>query len=116
MGTTRDRLLGLNDAHIARRQVEAVSSPWQRLPGHTKGDGRYVLERDPDIIIAGPAQGTTIDRPWFLSDFELASSEEFRERYRLRVDRIEAPRRQNLGQADLLNFTYYERVPRSATN
>jgi hypothetical protein len=109
-------MLGLNDAHIARRQVEAVSSRWQLLPGHTKGDGRYVLERDPDIIIAGPAQGTTIDRPWFLSDFELASREEFRERYRLRVDRIEAPRRPDLGQADFLNFTYYERVPRSATN
>ena len=110
-------MLGLNDAHIARRQVEPVRSRWQRLPGHTKGDGRYVIERDPDIIIAGPAEGTTIDRPWFLSDFEMALLPGFHERYRLRVDRIdlrrlEAPRRLDRERPDLLTFTYYERVPR----
>jgi hypothetical protein len=110
-------MLGLNDAHIARRQVEPVRSRWQRLPGHTKGDGRYVIERDPDIIIAGPAEGTTIDRPWFLSDFEMARLPGFHERYRLRVDRIdlrrlEAPRRLDREQPDFMTFTYYERVPR----
>jgi hypothetical protein len=101
-------MLGLNDAHIARRRVVEVSSRWQRLPGHTKGDGRYVLERDPDIIIAGPAEGTTLERPWFLSDFEMASLPEFRERYRPRVERID-PRPPGTPPR---TFTYYERVPR----
>jgi len=100
-------MLGLNDAHIARRRVEEPRSRWHRLPGHTKGDARYVLERDPDIIIAGPAGGTTIERPWFLSDFEMAREKVFRERYRLRVERIAMPRR-----GDFMTFTYYQRVPR----
>ena len=104
-------MLGLNDAHIARRDVEVVRSRWQALPGHLKGDGRYVLAQAPDVIVAGPAEGTTIDRPWFLSDFELADSAEFRERYRLRRDRIEV-QRHDVAQPGFLTFTYYERVPR----
>ena len=92
-------MLGLNDAHIGRRAVERVYSRWQRLPGHAKGDGRYVVERDPDVIIAGPASGTRIDDGWFLSDFELAALPEFRERYRLRVERI--------GDT---TFSYYQRL------
>jgi hypothetical protein len=109
-------MLGLNDAHIAGREVEEVRSHWQRLPGHTKGDGRYVVERDPDIIIAGPAEGTRIDRPWFLSDFELASQKEFHERYRLRVENIDLRRLATPRSGDSLTFTYYERVPRAATD
>ncbi len=99
-------MLGLNDAHIARRSVERVRSRWQLLPGHAKGDGRYVIERDPDIIIAGPAAGTRIDDGWFASDFELAALPEFHERYRLRVESIDSS----------ITFTYYERVRRPAPN
>jgi hypothetical protein len=95
-------MLGLNDAHIARRTVDVVHTPWQLVPGHMKGDGRYVLGRDPDVIIAGPAEGALVENGWFLSDFELAALPEFRARYRPRVESIGA-----------MAFTYYERASRS---
>ncbi|MCP3694672.1 MAG: hypothetical protein GY917_20910 [Planctomycetaceae bacterium] len=67
-----------------------IRTHWQRYPGHTKGDGQYVLSRRPDVIILGPAEGVTADPThldqegvvWFLSDQELAESDNFRRRYR----------------------------------
>ena len=41
-------MLGLNDAHIARQEIDEFASRWA---GHEKGDGRYVLERAPDAIL-----------------------------------------------------------------
>jgi hypothetical protein len=43
-------MLGLNDIHIAR--VDAKLSGWRRA-GHMKGDGKYVLSREPDYILLG---------------------------------------------------------------
>src|SRR5262245_18551214 len=76
--------LGLNDRHIAHREVTGVTTKWQATPGHLKGDGAYVLARDPDVIILGPAFGF-LGEPateWFLTDYELLRSSRFRERYR----------------------------------
>jgi hypothetical protein len=41
-------MLGLNDAHIARLDVREDAPD---TAGHEKGDGRYVLERAPDVIL-----------------------------------------------------------------
>jgi hypothetical protein len=75
--------LGLNDPHIARRRVATMTTRWQHVPGHLKGDGDYVLRRAPDVIILGPASGFLGAPPtdWFLTDFELLQSAEFRARY-----------------------------------
>jgi len=43
-------MLGLNDAHIARRHDPSFG---QGVQGHELGDGAYVLSREPDIIVAG---------------------------------------------------------------
>lgn len=43
-------MLGLNDRHIARTEPGHVG--WAR-PGHFKGDGAYVLDREPAYILMG---------------------------------------------------------------
>lgn len=76
--------VGLNDRHIARRPVGPVVTRLQRESGHFKGDGGYVLSRRPDVIVLGPAEGY-LGRPpdaWFLTDYELLNSAEFRYEYR----------------------------------
>ena len=70
-------MLGRNDTTIARRRITSRRLPWQWAPGHSKGDGAYVLSRSPDYIILGPATGTKADRPRFLSDLEIAQDPEF---------------------------------------
>jgi len=67
-------MLGLNDWHIARRTISTVNEPMQRLPGHAKGDGAYVLSREPDFIIAGYAEGQEVTQSSFFGDRELARS------------------------------------------
>ena len=76
--------LGLNDRHIARRRITEFVTRWQVMPGHAKGDGPYVLSRRPDVVILGRARGFLGTDPldWFLTDFELLSSDEFRLLYR----------------------------------
>jgi hypothetical protein len=103
-------MLGLNDAHIARRRVDAVEMAWQRAPGHLKGDGAYVLGRRPDYIIVGPSEGSAIADPWFLSDLEMARLPEFARDYAMRQVRLglEGER----VSRDGLVFTYYERIGR----
>jgi len=70
-------MLGLNDSHIAKRVITETQLPWQDVPGHRKGDGAYVLSREPDYILIGPALGVSIDDPWFLSDLEIANDPHF---------------------------------------
>ena len=84
-------MLGLNDRHIAHRQITERRTWWQQVPGHGKGDGQYILKRQPDYIILGPAEGlpanpefVNLKLPWFLSDQELAETDEFHKRYQLR--------------------------------
>jgi len=76
-------MLGLTDSHIARRKITKFILPWQKVHGHSKGDGQYVLNRNPDYIIVGPAEGTLITKPWFLSDWEMMNDKRFHKNYEL---------------------------------
>ena len=116
-------MLGLVDEHIAHRRIDAFRTPWQSVPGHSKGDGRYVLGRRPDVIILGGPDG------WpggaFLSDVELLESDDFKANYR-RVtevvfshDELATVTMPVLANSHLrtvvvpigsFNFTYFERV------
>jgi arabinofuranosyltransferase len=105
-------MLGLNDAHIAHRAVPLRSTN-QYMPGHTKGDGRYVLSRRPDYIIAGPAEGSS--SPWFLSDVELFEDPRFAHEYVRRTANIDVHGIDHYTSYDALKsgtltLTYYERV------
>ena len=104
-------MLGLNDRHIAHRQIQERRTWMQQYPGHGKGDGQYVLKRQPDYIILGPAQGLPANPEfvdsqhvvWFLSDQELAETEEFHKHYQLR-------KAQFLGASGLQRtLVYYQR-------
>lgn len=101
-------MLGLNDAHIAKRRIEQVQLPWQHVPGHLKGDGAYVLDRHPDFIIIGPAEGTVAANPWFLSDLELATDPRFVDEYEPSHVRLDHEGRR-VEQGGLV-FTYYRRI------
>jgi hypothetical protein len=47
-------MLGLCDAHIARHPPPRIA---HELPGHTLGDGSYVLDRRPDLIVFNGPEG-----------------------------------------------------------
>jgi hypothetical protein len=64
-------MLGLNDRHIAHRDTPHSDLPKAQIPGHRKGDGAYVLSRRPDFIILGPPEGTTVEVPWWVTDYEI---------------------------------------------
>jgi hypothetical protein len=69
-------MLGLNDRHIARFGHRDRSRPH----GDQLGDGAYVLHRDPDVILLGPALNP---RPGgSVTERELARLPEFRREYR----------------------------------
>ncbi|MEO0819614.1 MAG: hypothetical protein AAF074_04215 [Pseudomonadota bacterium] len=74
-------MLGLNDRPIAKRENFPVVTEWQMQPGHSKGDGVYVLSRKPDYIIMGTAEGRELGDPIFLSDYEMAELSEMTECY-----------------------------------
>ncbi len=106
-------MLGLNDPVISRRTIEKIELPWQRRPGHLKGDGAYVLSRSPDFIIIGPAQGSPASKPWFLSDLELSRAEDFQREYGLvqvTLDESGSPVEQ--GDMRGMDFTYYKKIVR----
>jgi arabinofuranosyltransferase len=101
-------MLGINDKHIARRRiVQGFVARWQPMAGHEKGDGAYVLSRSPDYIIVGPAQGSEINQPWFLSDFEMMQDPRFSRDYRVRKVRLDEQGLRT--KSDGLAFTYYMR-------
>lgn len=112
-------MLGLNDAHIARREIVRRDLPWQKVPGHLKGDGAYVLSREPDYIIIGPAEGTTADRAWFLSGLEMSEDPRFTTEYspvEVEIDVSDRPGYQRYGatRTGVMTFTYYRRRGASA--
>ena len=77
--------LGLNDRHIAREtpatlpRALADTDNWVGVPGHSRGDGAYVLARRPDIVILGGANGDLA--PWFLGDYQLLLAKGFQMSY-----------------------------------
>jgi hypothetical protein len=68
--------LGLNDRHIARREMPAMG---EGKAGHEKGDGAYVLSRAPDYVVFGALKGSAT--PKFVGDRELDAIPEFHEQY-----------------------------------
>lgn len=105
----RDRsfidMLGLNDRTIGKRADIELVAPKQFLNGHSKGDGAYVLSRQPDYIIVGRAQGMPSDVAWYLSGHEMHRIDEFHDCYEVHAEEI--PYRDD---ADPLPFVYYKRV------
>jgi arabinofuranosyltransferase len=101
-------MLGLNDAHIAKRRIDSLIFPWQAVPGHAKGDGAYVLSRRPDYIILGPANGANAGDFCFLSDAEIFRDPRFLREYIRDVVLLDS-----LGRPDTpasMMFTFYRRV------
>jgi len=76
-------MLGLNDAHIAHRQMPGMG---KGRAGHEKADGAYVLSRSPDYVQMGSARGR--DKPAFRSDRELFRQPGFRSAYRVKRYRL----------------------------
>jgi hypothetical protein len=101
-------MLGLNDSHIAKREIKKTHLPRQRMPGHLKGDGAYVLSRQPDFIIIGPADGTGAENPWFLSDLELSRDPRFSQSY-VRFE-VELPCAIKPLDEKKSVFVYYQRI------
>ncbi len=86
-------MLGLNDKHIAQREIylddaDMMRKIRHRPIGHLKGDGEYVFSRKPDYIIFGDAWGEK--KPRFLSDIELFELEGFAQHYK-RVELLVNP-------------------------
>lgn len=100
-------MLGLNDAHIAKRPIEKIELNWQNKPGHLKGDGAYIMYRQPDFIIAGPAHGTEVEKPWFLSDLELSRIPKFKIDYEMQKIAIKTADT-NPHEGSII-FTYYRK-------
>jgi arabinofuranosyltransferase len=107
-------MLGLNDPHIARRNPVPMRAPWQVVPGHGKGDGDYVIARQPDYIILGPASGIPVDaEPWFLTDVELAENAAFALCYdeqKVNLDLQDAAKHKGRPTNWPILFTYYTRT------
>jgi len=108
-------MLGLNDTTIARRNPTPMLLPYQIVPGHAKGDGRYVFDRKPDYIIAGPSNGSDIYHARTLSEYELAQIYDFKSLYRLKSVRLPVQQYDHYEQyaetkSGQMLFTYYERM------
>ena len=70
-------MLGLTDRTIATRRPADFGQGWM---GHELGDGKYVLDREPDLIIFG---GTHGQAPIFRGGKEMVADPRFLKRYRL---------------------------------
>lgn len=107
-------MLGLNDSVIARRDPVPMRTEWQNKPGHAKGDGAYVLSREPDYIILGGGFGADAADGWFLGDVELAESPEFSRCYRRETETLTDPERYTSGPLfwSEVEFIYYRRTCR----
>jgi hypothetical protein len=108
-------MLGLNDRVIAKRKDYPKVLEWQNVPGHEKGDGKYVLSRKPDYIIFGGAEGTTADKPMFLSDYEIANDSTFKANYILKgikfrdISNVKGYQNYHVTYSGSFLFSYYQR-------
>lgn len=107
-------MLGLNDKVIGRKTVPDMGLAWQKIPGHAKGDGAYVLSREPDFIILSSVAGdASPETPVFVSDKQLRELADFHtcyknERVLLPWPRDIAERKSIVG--DSYTFSYYRRI------
>lgn len=69
-------MLGLNDAEIAHTPMPTMG---RGKAGHEKGNGFYVLSRQPDYVFFGPPKGS--GRPMFAGGVELFELQGFKDRY-----------------------------------
>jgi hypothetical protein len=83
------------------------------MPGHLRGDGDYVMSRQPDYVLLGPASGTWLHMPWFISDIELAKNEEFLACYQQHVRSLPRSDRKTPDHRDVI--VWFERTcPKSS--
>ena len=88
----------------------------QLVPGHMKGDGAYVLARQPDYIVAGFAEGQPAAESKFVGDQQLAALPGFARCYQLET--VTLPYSEAYAQASsprhgehlALAFSYYRRT------
>lgn len=71
-------MMGLNDYHIARQRPPEFG---RRALGHELGDGKYVLDREPDLILWSIPTGS--NRPVSPSAVQMAQDRRFARDYRL---------------------------------
>ncbi len=95
-------MLGLNDEHIAHRDIKSVGTGHL---GHEKGDGKYVLDQKPDYIQFGSASGA-INPGSFRGDREIYRDPRFKKYYTLKNYTIPGGRR----------LAIYERNPEGIIN
>jgi hypothetical protein len=88
-------MLGLTDRHIARTTPDA-----QGWIGHERGDGRYVLDRRPCILVLGGAEGSVEPGP-FAGDRQIVADPRFAAEYL--VQRV------GVGTERRFDFTFYRR-------
>lgn len=74
-------MLGLNDRHIAHRDMPFMGHGYA---GHEKGDGAYVLGLKPDIIQFSSSSGSERPSVEFIGDNEIFKTTSFQEEYSLR--------------------------------
>lgn len=80
-------MLGLNDWHIARQRPKDFGLG---ALAHEHGDGKYVLDRSPDLIsFCGPRGG---EQPCFRSGYEMIGELRFKKLYHLVELEIPSPR------------------------
>jgi len=109
-------MLGLNDRRIAHAPTRHSGLPRADLPGHRKGDGDYVLSRHPDYIILGPPEGTPVDKPWWVSDWDISNKriefERHYERQDVDVDatRFAEYRHFQASETGKIHFIFYHRI------
>lgn len=111
-------MLGLNDRVIAKRKDVPRLARRQRMPGHSKGDGAYVMSRKPNYIIFGGSEGIDVKdaEKWFLTGMEVRDLPEFQDCYVL--NNVDLPIPANLlvyeRQTKDISFSFYERICASA--
>lgn len=120
-------MLGLTDKVIARSAFNAdeakAVSPWATVPGHRRGNGKSVLDREPEFIIIGTTHGSVGKVGWtplFVGDQQILDAPRLEQNYtaKSRVLKIEAeilrqyPDRPN----PYLWFTYFEKKATASNN
>lgn len=107
-------MLGLNDLQIARSQGVWLGQPGLGRAGHEKGDGQYVLARQPDYILMGNVavlarpitdEATMATKLVLKSEHELWDLPEFHRDYQLVCVRL-------ADQPDFAYFSFFKRRDR----
>lgn len=89
-------MLGLNDRHIA---TAPLPDPEHVVPGHSRGDGRYVLDREPDLVLFASPTGDP--SPRWPGSWQMERDPRFLRRYRAVVGRTGTVRVRGAGEHDL---------------